>query len=81
VFLKIQSRKLIVTRNHTDNLHLALILGCEPADTTGFLLAAASPTGTEFKKNRYACVILGMNLLAEYVRQGKIQALFGIATG
>jgi hypothetical protein len=59
MFLEVQCRQLIVAGNNTDYLQTgpAIILR-KRCDTQRFLLAAASPAGAKFEKNRNSLVVL-----------------------
>jgi len=59
MFLEVKSGQFVVAGNNTNHLQtgLAIILR-NRCDTQRFLLAASSPTGAEFEKNRNSLVIL-----------------------
>jgi hypothetical protein len=76
MFLEVQRGQFIVAGNNTNYLQTALsIILRNRCDTQRFLLAAASPAGSKFEKNRDSFVILGINLPAETVHERKFEFL------
>jgi hypothetical protein len=76
MLLEVQCRQFIVAGNNTDYLQTgpATILR-KRCDTQRFLLAAASPAGTKFEKNRYSLVVLRRDFSAVTIHKREFNFL------
>jgi hypothetical protein len=76
MFLEVQCRQFVVAGNNTNYLQTALsIIFRKRCDTQRFLLAASSPAGTKFEKNRDSLIILRRNLSAVTIHKRKFKLL------
>jgi hypothetical protein len=74
MFLKVQCGQFIIAGNNTNYLQTGpAIFLRKRCDTQRFLLAASSPAGAEFEKNRDPLIILGRDLAAITVHKRKFK--------